>query len=184
MILHELRKENDYMATNEISTANPVLEEHHIDVSEMRGKYLTFWTDRQLFGVPISDVVQIVGVQEITEIPEFPEYAKGVINLRGAIIPVVDVRLRLHRAEAEYNERTCIIVTNIQNNSVGFIVDEVDEVTEISEEMVSPPPKVSADTTNSYLTGVGKLTNAVVLLLDTAKLLAEDIFDLITGIEE
>ena len=92
------------------------------DTSEMDGKYLTFWTDGQLFGVPIADVVQIVGMQNITNIPEFPHYAKGVINLRGSIIPLIDMRLRLAKQEAPYDERTCIIVTNIEQRDVGLTV--------------------------------------------------------------
>lgn len=160
---------------------------HQFDVAgesaatEMEGKFLTFWTDSQLFGVPISDVVQIVGMQDITQIPEFPDYAKGIINLRGSIIPVIDVRLRFRKAEAAYNERTCIIVTDIGGNNIGFIVDEVDEVTEISDDMVSPPPKMAGAVSDSYLTGIGKQETRVVLLLDTARLLSEETVLLLSG---
>ncbi len=154
--------------TQEIDTLN---EETVID--EMKGKYLTFWTDGQLFGVPIADVVQIIGIQEITPIPDSPVYAKGVINLRGNIIPVIDVRLRFSKTEEAYNERTCIIVTRIEQNYIGFIVDSVDEVTNIGDEDISPAPKVSKDRTNAYLSGIGKVENKVVLLLDTSKILNE-----------
>jgi purine-binding chemotaxis protein CheW len=148
--------------------------------SEMCGKYLTFWTDNQLFGVPISDVVQIIGIQEITPIPEFPDYAKGVIDLRGSIIPVIDVRIRFGKEEAEYDERTCIIVTNIENSYIGFIVDSVDEVTDIDDDAISAPPKVSRDSTNAYLTGIGKVENRVVLLLDTEKILSQNEVELVS----
>jgi purine-binding chemotaxis protein CheW len=158
------------------------------DTDEMKGKYLTFWTDNQLFGVPISDVVQIIGIQEITPVPDSPLYAKGVINLRGSIIPVIDVRLRFKKAEEKYNERTCIIVTKIDESYIGFIVDSVDEVTTISDEDISSPPKVSNDHTNAYLTGIGKVENKVVLLLDTSKILNESEFELVkdavTGINK
>lgn len=142
---------------------------------EMKGQYLTFWTDKQLYGVPISDVVQIVGIQEITDIPDFPEYAKGIINLRGSIIPIIDVRLRFHKTEIPYNERTCIIVTNIDDLYVGFIVDAVDEVADIGDDNISAPPKVTNESTssNAYLTGIAKLDNRVVLILDTSKMLSE-----------
>lgn len=145
-----------------------------VDTDEMKGKYLTFWTDKQLFGVPIADVVQIIGIQEITPIPDSPVYAKGVINLRGSIIPVVDVRVRFGKSETEYGERTCIIVTKIEESYIGFIVDSVDEVTNISNDNISPPPKVSRERTNAYLTGIGKVQNKVVLLLDTSKILNEN----------
>jgi len=149
-----------------------------VDVSQMSGKYLTFWTDNQLFGVPISDVVQIIGIQEITSIPEFPDYAKGVIDLRGSIIPVIDVRIRFGKKEAEYDERTCIIVTSIENSYMGFIVDAVDEVTNVDDDAISPPPRVSSqDYTNAYLIGICKVENRVVLLLDTGKILTENEFE-------
>lgn len=151
-----------------------------IGVSELAGKYLTFFTDEQLFGVSIADVVQIVGMQGITEIPEFPHYAKGIINLRGEIIPVVDMRLRMGKLEAEYSERTCIIVTSIREHYIGLIVDQVDEVTDIDDSLISPPPTVMGEG-NSYLTGIGKLTNKVVLLMDTKKLLGNEELDWING---
>lgn len=141
---------------------------------ETYGKYLTFWTDNQLFGIPIADVEQIVGVQKITPIPEFPEYAKGIINLRGSIIPVIDVRLRLHKQEVPYNEHTCIIVTDIQQKLIGLIVDAVDEVGKIADENISNPPKMAADVTNDYLTGIAKTENKVVLLLDPEKILKNE----------
>lgn len=144
------------------------------DTSEMDGKYLTFWTDNQLFAVPIADVVQIVGVQTITEIPEFPYYAKGIINLRGSIIPIIDVRVRFGKPEVPYNEHTCIIVANIRDTLIGFIVEGVDEVTAIEDEEIAPPPTFSGDRQSEYLTGVGKHDNRVILLLDTQKILSDE----------
>jgi Chemotaxis signal transduction protein len=155
--------------TQNISTVS-----EQIEIDEMKGKYLTFWTDGQLFGVPIADVVQIIGIQEITPIPDSPAYAKGVINLRGSIIPVIDVRIRFNKPEGKYNERTCIIVTKIDESFIGFIVDSVDEVTTISDENISPAPRVSKDRTNAYLNGIGKVENKVVLLLDTSKILNDE----------
>lgn len=168
---------NNSSIPDSINTTFDVNGENHL--SEMQGKYLTFWTDNQLYGVPICDVVQIVGIQEITQIPEFPAYAKGIIKLRESIIPVVDVRLRFHKEEVPYDERTCIIVTNINELNVGFIVDAVDEVADISDEQISPPPKVSNEVSinNAYLTGIGKVSTGVVLLLDTNKILNEGDID-------
>lgn len=148
--------------------------------SEMEGKYLTFWTDGQLFGVPIADVVQIISIQKITEVPEFPMYAKGIINLRGSIIPIIDVRLRLGKAEAPYDEHTCIIVTSINGHLVGLIVDSVNEVTDIPDEEISQPPRVSHDLNSAYLTGIGKHDRSVILLLDTQKILSLDMLEAIT----
>ena len=151
------------------ATEKENLPEEESENNDMKGKYLTFWTDGQLFGVPISDVVQIIGMQEITPIPDSPAYAKGVINLRGFIIPLIDVRLRFGKPEAEYNERTCIVVTSLEENYIGFIVDSVNEVATID------------DRTNAYLTGVGKIGEKVVLLLDTNKILNADEIEQVTG---
>lgn len=139
-------------------------------------KYLTFWTEGELFGIPISDVVQIISMQQITPLPDFPAYAKGVINLRGNIIPVIDMRLRLHKPEAKYNESTCIIVTNIHDVFIGFIVDTVDEVADIDSDHISPAPKMSHGNVNRYLTGIGQRDEKVILLLDFSKILSEDEF--------
>lgn len=144
---------------------------------EMEGKYLTFWTDGQLFGIPISHVVQIIKVQEITKIPEFPTYAKGIINLRGSIIPVIDMRLRFHKEEIPYNDHTCVIVTNINNSNVGFLVDNVDEVTDIENDKISPPPMVSGDFSDNFLSGIGDKNNRVILILNTEKLVSQKDFD-------
>lgn len=141
---------------------------------EMDGKHLTFWIDNQLFGVPIANVEQIVSIQKITAIPEFPDYAKGIIDLRGNMIPVIDMRLRLHKQEVPYDEHTCIIVTDIQENLVGLIVDAVDEVTKIEDNNISEPPKMVADVTNTYLIGIAKLGEKVVLLLDSEKILKNE----------
>lgn len=146
-----------------------------IKMSEMDGKYLTFFTDNQLFGVPIADVVQIVGMQNVTQVPEFPHYAKGIINLRGNIIPVIDVRLRLGKAEKEYDERTCIIVTTIQDRAAGFIVDAVDAVSEIDSTLISPPPHISGNG-ETFLSGIAKLSEKIVLLLNSSKLLTDEMF--------
>lgn len=144
-------------------------------------QYLTFWVDNQLFGMPIGDVIQIIGMQEITPVPEFPTYAKGIINLRGSIIPLVDMRLRLHKEEAAYNERTCTIVSKIEELLVGFIVDGVGEVVSITDEQISQPPKLSQKgNAHAYLAGVGKLEGRVVLLLDTEKILTATDIEAIT----
>lgn len=161
---------------------------NYIDIEELdedtlKNKYLTFYTDNQLFGIPIADVVQIVGMQDITTVPEFPSYAKGVINLRGSIIPIIDVRLRLKKEEITYNERTCIIVTTINDSYIGFIVDSVNEVANIQIENISNPPRMGTDYINTYITGIAKLNSGIVLLMDLKKILNDKEIELITIIE-
>lgn len=155
----------------------------NLDEDTIRNKFLTFFIENQLFGISIADVVQIVGIQDITKVPEFPSYAKGVINLRGIIIPIIDVRLRLKKEEATYNERTCIIVTNISGSYIGFIVDSVNEVAGIPEDDVSVPPQMGSDYVNTYITGIAKMENNIVLIMDIKKMLNEKEIELITKIE-
>lgn len=144
-----------------------------IHAEEIDGKYLTFWTDNQLFGVPISDVVQIMGVPKITQIPGFQNHEKGIINIRDEIITVIDVRLRFGRDEIPYNEKTCIIVTSIDETPIGFIVDGVEEVTVINDNEISKAPRISNEYTNEYITGVGKKGEKIILIVNIKKMLGD-----------
>lgn len=141
------------------------------DIDQMAGKYLTFWTEKQLYSMPISQVVQIIGVPTITTVAQFPDFAKGIIHFRGSVIPVIDMRLRMGKEEIPYDSHTCIIVTNIIESMVGFIVDSVYGVADIENEEISPPPKLADDFGNSYLTGVAKHEEHVILMLDTSKIM-------------
>ncbi len=124
-------------------------------------------------------VTEIIGIQSITEVPELPVYIKGIINLRGKIIPVMDVRLRFGKPEHEYDERTCVIVIDIKDVSIGLIVDRVSEVLNIAESEIVPPPQLDKDYRHKYIKGIGKVDKDVKLLLNCEKLLNdEDIDDL------
>lgn len=150
------------------------------DGKEMEGKHLTFWIDRQLFGISIAQVEQIVGMQSITELPNAPLSVKGIINLRGEIIPLIDIRLRLGKPEIAYDGHTCIIVTKLHERTIGLIVDEVEEVAYIPDDLVSIPPAMGHDKTSEYVTGVARIevgeANAekILLLLDIAKMLPQE----------
>jgi purine-binding chemotaxis protein CheW len=143
-------------------------------------KYLTFWVDGQLLGIPVTDVIQIIGMQKIVEIPEHSSYVKGLICLRGEIVPVIDVRLRLGRINATYQERTCIIITKFEEGSFGFIVDGVDEVRDILEEYITPLSRIRSSWDSTYLTGVARLTTGqsnhekIILIVDMARLAGEE----------
>jgi purine-binding chemotaxis protein CheW len=151
-----------------------------LDEDTQRGRYLTFILDKETYGIEIRYVTEIIGIQAITEIPELPEYLKGIINLRGKIIPVMDVRLRFNKEPMEYNDRTCIIVIDINNISIGLIVDRVAEVLTISDQDIVDPPKMGKELSNRYIKSIGKVGNDVKLLLDCEKLLSEDDLDKIT----
>ncbi len=137
-------------------------------------KYLTFLIDKQFYAFHINDVVEIIEMMDITPVPEFPDYAKGIINLRGVLIPIIDVRLRFCKNEMDYNERTCIIILNLKDIQVGFIVDTVDEVVDIDKSNISGVPKISDTKTRKYIEGVGKLTNKIVMLVNAQKMLNDE----------
>lgn len=141
-----------------------------------KGRFLTFCIGKESYGIEIQFVTEIIGIQSITEIPELPEYVKGIINLRGKIIPVMDIRLRFKKEPREYNDRTCIIVIDISNISIGLIVDSVSEVLTIPEEEIVNPPEMNRSY-NRYIKKIGKAGSDVKLLLDCEKLLSEDELD-------
>ncbi len=146
-----------------------------LEEDTQRGKYLTFLLGTESYGIEIVYVTEIIGVQTITSVPQLPEYIKGIINLRGKIIPVMDVRLRFGKTFREYNDRTCIIVIEIKQMSIGLIVDSVSEVLAIPEESIVPPPDFKSQTgKNRFIKAIGRLENDVKLLLDCEKLLTEN----------
>ena len=138
------------------------------------GKYLTFRIAKEEYGIEIRYVTEIIGIQRITDLPDTPEFVKGVINLRGKVVPVIDVRLRFGMSERDYDERTCIIVVNINSTAVGLIVDSVSEVLDIPEQDVEQPPKVNKGGSSRYIQGLGKVGESVKILLDTRRLLFAD----------
>ena len=144
-------------------------------------KYLTFIIDGRYYAYPIRDVKEIIEMQDITEVPEFPSYAKGIINLRNIVIPVIDVRLRFNKPEHEYNAHTCIIVLIINSTEIGFIVDTVDEVLDIEKSSISPPPLVGSEGHARYIDGVGKLGDKIVLLLNSEKMLSDDDLEMLAS---
>lgn len=139
-----------------------------------KDKYLTFSLNKENYALEVRYVTEIIGIQQITEVPELPSYIKGIINLRGKIIPVMDVRLRFKKAPREYNDRTCIIVVDIRGVAIGLIVDSVVEVLSIPQSEVVPPPDPSTGFSNRYIKGVGKVGNDVKLILDCEKILNDD----------
>lgn len=138
-----------------------------------KDKYLTFKVDEESYGIGIGIVTEIIGIQPITQVPELPEYIRGIINLRGKIIPVMDVRMRFKRPIREYSDRTCVIVIEVRDMSVGLIVDSVSDVLNIPEEEVVPPPEIQRNS-NKYVNAIGKVGKSIVLLLDCNRLLKDE----------
>lgn len=137
-----------------------------------KGRFLTFQLGEEVYGIEIKYVTEIIGIQPITVVPELPDYIKGIINLRGKIILVMDVRLRFKKEWVEYNDRTCVVVIDIGETSIGLIVDSVAEVLTIPEDDIVPPPDIN-NGGNRYIKGIGKVGSDVKLLLDCDKLINE-----------
>jgi purine-binding chemotaxis protein CheW len=146
-----------------------------------KNKYLTFSLEEEHFGLEIEYVTEIVGIQPITTIPEMPVFVKGVINLRGDIIPVMDARIRFSKNPIKYNDRTCIVVIDVNAVSIGIVVDAVNEVMTIEEENIVPPPLIFKGNRN-YIKAIGKQDDLVTLLLDCNNMLDNDELDEIASI--
>jgi len=134
----------------------------------LKGRFLTFRLADVDYGFEIRYVTEIIGIQKITDVPDLPRFVKGVINLRGKVIPVMDVRLRFNLPEREYDERTCIVVVNVEDKAVGLVVDKVNEVASIPDDQIEPAPHAG------YIQGIGKAGGEVKILLDVRRLLYED----------
>ncbi|MBI5522567.1 MAG: purine-binding chemotaxis protein CheW [Desulfarculus sp.] len=142
------------------------------------GKYLTFALGEEEYGVGILKVREIIGMMPIRPIPQTPEFIKGVLNLRGKVIPVIDLRVRFCLEAKPYDERTCIIVVEARggpgHRAMGVVVDSVNEVTNIRQEQVEPTPSFGVSLDTAYILGIAKSGDAVRILLDIDQVLGAD----------
>ncbi len=142
------------------------------------GKYLTFTLNEEEYGIGILKVKEIIGMMPITSVPRTPEFVKGVINLRGKVIPVMDLRLKFDMGEIPYNERTCIIVVEIDLESgtvlIGIVVDAVSEVLNIKESEIEDTPKFGTSLDTDYIFGMAKTEGGVKILLDIDSVLSQE----------
>jgi purine-binding chemotaxis protein CheW len=142
------------------------------------GKYLTFSLGKEEYGIGIQKIKEIIGLMTITPIPKTPEYYKGVINLRGKVIPVVDLRLRFGMASIEHTDRTCIIVVEVTGRSgnvvIGILVDAVSEVVNIRAQDIDEPPSFGKRVNTDFILGMGKMEEGVKILLDIDRVLSEE----------
>jgi len=131
---------------------------------------VTFKLDVEEFGIDILRVQEIIRIMNITKVPNSPEFVEGVINLRGRVIPVINLRKRLMLPNLEKDNKTRVIVVELSDKTVGFIVDEVNEVLRIPKSITEPPPEMTAGIDSDYITSVGKLEDRLLILLDIEKL--------------
>lgn len=138
-------------------------------------KYLFFRIGKESYGIGIRHIIEIIELQKISAVPDMPRYVKGVINLRGKVIPIVDLRLRFDIEERAYDDRTCIVVSELDRVLIGFVVDTVEEVLEITEANIEPPPRFkTVSGRERYISGMGKVGEAVKILLDVERIIREE----------
>ncbi len=166
------------MARDFRNTLGPEIEE-----DTLKNKYLTFALGKEVYGIEIRYITEIIGIQQITEVPEVPAFVRGIINLRGRIVPVVDVRMKFGKPAVPYDDRTCIIVVEMGLLVIGMIVDNVADVLDIPEENIVPPPEIRTGYQNRYIKGIGKVGDDVKLLLDCDRFLNEDETETLSTVE-
>ena len=147
-----------------------VMESKGTMVVAVGGKYLTFSLADEEYGLEILKVREIIGIMDITAVPQMPTFVKGVVNLRGKVIPVIDLRLKFGLEPAEYTEQTCIVVVDV-GTLTGIVVDTVQEVLDIDGSQIDPPPPLGASVDTSFVLGMGKVKEDVKILLDIEKVL-------------
>jgi purine-binding chemotaxis protein CheW len=134
------------------------------------GQFLTFTLQNEEYGIEILKVQEIKGFSKITPIPNAPSFVRGVMNLRGTVVPIIDLRARFSMTEKDYDQFTCIIVVNIGTRVVGLVVDTVSDVLNIPNDAIADPPELASVGDSSCITGMGKLGERIVMLLDTGRL--------------
>ena len=145
------------------------------DDDDQRDKYLLFSMAGETYGIAISSITEIIEMQTITIVPDMPVYVKGVINLRGRVLPVVDLRLKFGLPPREYDGRTCTIIINVESIEVGFIVDTVAVVQDLDRSMIDPPPAFeTASGGEQFISGMGKLGGDVIILLEAHQILLKE----------
>ncbi len=140
----------------------------------MEKQLVVFELSSELFGVDIAAVESIIKMQPITRIPQSPDFVEGVINLRGKVLPVIDLRLRFGLPAVELTKNNRIMVITLGGTEVGMIVDGVSEVLSITDEEVEPPPAMVTSVNSTFITGIAKIENRLVILLDLRKILSLD----------
>ncbi|OQB14390.1 MAG: Chemotaxis protein CheW [Firmicutes bacterium ADurb.Bin193] len=146
----------------------------YVEEDTLKDKYLLFSVDNEIFGIDLKYVIEIVGMHDITPVPKLPDYIKGIINLRGNIYPVMDIRMRFKNKPTEYTARTSVVILNYRDVCLGVIVDNAIEVATITSEEILPPPRKKDGYHNVFVKGISKSGKNKRLLIDFEKLIDEE----------
>ncbi len=164
------------MSTKNVSESTVQKSSTDRDVAELAGKYLTFQLAGEQYGLEILKVREIIGMMNVTRVPGTADFIRGVINLRGQVITVVDLRAKFNIQSVEDTENTCIIVVQLEREvrqlTLGIIVDEVCEVADITEDQIAPAPSFGQGIENNFILGMGKMGQKVLTILDINKVLS------------
>lgn len=144
-------------------------------IDDLRSRYMTFYIDDTFYGIELFHVTEIISVPSITTVPSLPHYIKGIINLRGKVVPVIDVRLKFGQAERPYDDKTCIIVVTVEEMQVGLIVDCIAEVVSASEDQYNNLPEAAGKTGERYLSSIVKIDGRSILIIDCNKFFQSDL---------
>ncbi len=143
------------------------------------GKFLTFALGNEEYGIEILRVREIIGLMDITTVPQTPDYMKGVINLRGKVIPVIDLRMKFSMLEEEHTQETCVIVVEVNSTLIGIIVDSVSEVLDIKGGEIENAPSFEQGIDTSFIMGLGKVKEKIIILLDIGTVLSSEELEMV-----
>ncbi len=150
--------------------------------SSLDGKFLTFVLSDEEYGIEILKVREIIGLMDITTVPQTPDHMKGVINLRGKVIPVIDLRMKFSMQEEEHTQETCVIVVEVTDTSIGIIVDSVSEVADINGGDIEDAPKFGQGIDTSFIMGLGKVKDKIIIMLDIECVLSSEELEMVGGL--
>ncbi len=147
--------------------------------TDLDGKFLTFVLGDEIYGIEILKAREIIGLMDITSVPQTPDYMKGVINLRGKVIPVIDLRMKFSMQEEGHTQETCVIVVEVNGTSVGIIVDSVSEVSDITGAEIEDAPHFGHGIDTSFIMGLGKVKERIIILLDIDAVLSTEELEMV-----
>ena len=154
------------------------------EISDIEGKFLTFVLGEEIYGIEILKAREIIGLMDITTVPQTPDYMKGVINLRGKVIPVIDLRKKFSMQEGVHTQETCVIVVEVNSSSIGLIVDSVSEVSDITGEEIENAPSYGQGIDTSFIMGLGKVKDKIIILLDIDAVLSTEELEMVEELAE
>ncbi|MCI8649691.1 MAG: purine-binding chemotaxis protein CheW [Anaerotruncus sp.] len=142
---------------------------------DLDGRFLTFYIGDVLYGIELANVIEIISVPLVTRVPGLPEYIKGIINLRGKVVSIIDVRLKFNQEERAYDGKTCIIVVTIHDMTVGLVVDSVAGVLSVDPNQSTPPPDLGVSCSDKYLKSIARVDGKIVMNIDCEKFFQSDL---------